>query len=94
MAGNSFCSLDWQSDWPGVIFVYSLIGPLLKHIERKKYITEREASLVVKDIAAALQFLHDKGVFTFIRILILNFSSKIWNTLRTFSDVNVDVDLQ
>lgn len=37
-------------------------GPLLKHIEQKTHFTEKEASLVVKDIAAALKFLHDKGI--------------------------------
>lgn len=37
-------------------------GPLLHHIQKKKYFTEREASLVVKDIATALKFLHDKGI--------------------------------
>ncbi|XP_057298487.1 MAP kinase-interacting serine/threonine-protein kinase 1-like [Hydractinia symbiolongicarpus] len=37
-------------------------GHLLKHIERKTYFTEREASLVVNDIATALKFLHDKGI--------------------------------
>jgi len=37
-------------------------GPLLHHIENKKFFTEREASLVVKDIAVALKFLHDNGI--------------------------------
>jgi len=36
-------------------------GPLLKHIEKRKVFTEKEASLVVKDIACALDFLHKKG---------------------------------
>jgi len=37
-------------------------GTLLHTIENKKYFTEREASLVVKEIAGALKFLHDKGI--------------------------------
>lgn len=37
-------------------------GPLLHHIQNKKFFTEREASLVVKDIAVALKFLHDHGI--------------------------------
>lgn len=41
--------------------LYLLTGPLLKHIEKKKVFTEREAALVVKDIVTALDFLHKKG---------------------------------
>jgi len=37
-------------------------GPLLRHIEKKLHFTEKEASLVVNDIATALKFLHDKGI--------------------------------
>ncbi|XP_014662441.1 PREDICTED: MAP kinase-interacting serine/threonine-protein kinase 1-like isoform X2 [Priapulus caudatus] len=37
-------------------------GPLLDHIQERGHFTEREASLVVKDIASALKFLHDKGI--------------------------------
>eukprot|EP00112_Aurelia_sp_Birch-Aquarium-sp1_P013765 Seg2936.2 transcript_id=Seg2936.2/GoldUCD/mRNA.D3Y31 product="MAP kinase-interacting serine/threonine-protein kinase 2" protein_id=Seg2936.2/GoldUCD/D3Y31 len=37
-------------------------GPLLSHIQRKECFTEREASLVIKEIATALKFLHDKGI--------------------------------
>lgn len=44
----------------------SYIGPLLKHIEKKKAFTEKEASLVVKDIASALDFLHKKGTFCYL----------------------------
>lgn len=39
----------------------SIAGPLLKYIEKKKAFTEKEASLVVKDIVSALDFLHKKG---------------------------------
>lgn len=37
-------------------------GQLLDHIQRRKYFTEREAALIVKDVASALQFLHSKGI--------------------------------
>eukprot|EP00795_Rhopilema_esculentum_P004604 gene4604-20876_t len=37
-------------------------GPLLNHIYKKMSFTEREASWVIKDIASALKFLHEKGV--------------------------------
>ncbi|XP_028513580.1 MAP kinase-interacting serine/threonine-protein kinase 1 isoform X2 [Exaiptasia diaphana] len=37
-------------------------GPLLKHIEKRKVFTEKEASMVVRDIACALDFLHKKGI--------------------------------
>ncbi|XP_071954099.1 MAP kinase-interacting serine/threonine-protein kinase 1-like isoform X1 [Antedon mediterranea] len=37
-------------------------GALLDHIERRKTFTEFEASIVVRDIACALQFLHHKGI--------------------------------
>ncbi|KAJ7386615.1 MAP kinase-interacting serine/threonine-protein kinase 1 [Desmophyllum pertusum] len=37
-------------------------GPLLKYIEKKIAFTEKEASLVVRDIASALDFLHKKGI--------------------------------
>lgn len=46
------------------IFVYPVMngGSLLKHIERKKLFTETEAKAVVKDLTAALSFLHKHGV--------------------------------
>lgn len=37
-------------------------GPLLDRIQSKKAFTEREASLVVKDICRAMKFLHEKGI--------------------------------
>ena len=37
-------------------------GPLLAHIQRRERFTEREASQVVKEVAKALAFLHQKGV--------------------------------
>ncbi|XP_048764180.2 MAP kinase-interacting serine/threonine-protein kinase 1-like isoform X2 [Ostrea edulis] len=37
-------------------------GTLLANIERRGHLTEREASLVIRDIARALDFLHRKGI--------------------------------
>ncbi|CAJ0933488.1 unnamed protein product [Ranitomeya imitator] len=37
-------------------------GSILNHIHRRKYFNEREASFVVKDIAGALNYLHNKGI--------------------------------
>jgi len=37
-------------------------GQLLDHIQRRKFFTEREAALIVRDVASALQFLHSKGI--------------------------------
>lgn len=37
-------------------------GPLLAHIQKRVHFTENEASLIVRDIASALKFLHHKGI--------------------------------
>ena len=37
-------------------------GPLLAHIQKRERFTEREASLVVQEVACALAFLHDNGI--------------------------------
>nr|XP_005993598.2 PREDICTED: MAP kinase-interacting serine/threonine-protein kinase 1 [Latimeria chalumnae] len=37
-------------------------GSILTHIQRRKHFNEREASRVVRDIASALDFLHNKGI--------------------------------
>jgi len=37
-------------------------GQLLDHIQNRVKFTEKEASLVIKDLASALQFLHKKGI--------------------------------
>ncbi|CAF3744926.1 unnamed protein product [Rotaria sp. Silwood1] len=37
-------------------------GPLLNHIMKRSRLTEREASLIVRDIANGLNFLHSKGM--------------------------------
>ncbi len=37
-------------------------GPLLNHIMKRGRLTEREASLIVRDIANGLNFMHSKGM--------------------------------
>ncbi|XP_051526088.1 MAP kinase-interacting serine/threonine-protein kinase 2b isoform X1 [Myxocyprinus asiaticus] len=37
-------------------------GSVLAHIHRRRYFSEQEASIVVQDIASALDFLHNKGM--------------------------------
>ncbi|XP_065657543.1 MAP kinase-interacting serine/threonine-protein kinase 1 isoform X2 [Hydra vulgaris] len=69
--------LHYLSDCPNILHLYDSYedesrfylvfermegGPLLSHIEKKGVFTEREASLVVQDIATALRFLHNKGI--------------------------------
>lgn len=36
-------------------------GSVLNHIHRRRHFSEQEASIVVQDIASALDFLHNKG---------------------------------
>ena len=45
-----------------LVFEKILGGPLLSHIQRRVHFTEHEASLVLRDLAAGLQFLHKKGI--------------------------------
>ena len=45
--------------WPDFRLV---TGQLLDHIQNRVKFTEKEASLVIKDLASALQFLHKKGI--------------------------------
>lgn len=56
--------VDWFEDHDNFYMVFEKMrgGPLLDHIQRKKFFTEHEASMVTKDIASALKFLHDKGI--------------------------------
>ncbi|TRY98415.1 hypothetical protein DNTS_017962 [Danionella cerebrum] len=37
-------------------------GSILAHIHKRRYFSEQEASIVVQDIASALDFLHNKGM--------------------------------
>lgn len=37
-------------------------GPLLDHIQKRVQFTENEASLIIKDLASALKFIHGKGI--------------------------------
>ncbi|VDP33142.1 unnamed protein product [Soboliphyme baturini] len=45
-------------------------GPLLDHIQRRICFTELEASMVVRDVAHALQFLHRKSNFMHFHIYV------------------------
>jgi len=42
-----------------LVFIFS--GSILTHIHRRQHFNEQEASIVVQDIASALDFLHNKG---------------------------------
>ncbi|VDM95956.1 unnamed protein product [Thelazia callipaeda] len=55
---------EWFEDHDRFYLVFQKMrgGPLLDHIQRKKFFTEQEASKVTKDIATALKFLHDRGI--------------------------------
>jgi len=37
-------------------------GPLLAHIQKRVQFTENEASLIIKDLASALKYIHKKGI--------------------------------
>merc|ERR1719415_332935 len=37
-------------------------GQLLDHIQTRKHFTEQEAASIIRDVAAALEFLHSKGI--------------------------------
>ncbi|KRY56542.1 MAP kinase-interacting serine/threonine-protein kinase 2, partial [Trichinella britovi] len=39
-------------------------GPLLQHIQQRVLFTERDASMVVRDVVSALHFLHGKGTLS------------------------------
>lgn len=56
--------LQWFKDDNYFYMVFEKMhgGPLLNHIQRKVCFTEQEASLVTRDIANALKFLHDRGI--------------------------------
>ena len=41
--------------------VYSGPGSILSHIHKRRHFNELEASVVVQDVASALDFLHNKG---------------------------------
>lgn len=45
-----------------VVFEKMEGGTLFETIERRRHLTEQEASLVIRDIATALHFLHQKGI--------------------------------
>ena len=71
-----FC-FQWFEDRDYLYLVFEKMrgGPLLNHIQRKVYFTEQEASMVTKDIASALKYLHDKGKCAFLQFLIAHYGS-------------------
>lgn len=44
--------------------MWGFLGSVLAHIHKRRYFSEQEASIVVQDIASALDFLHNKGTRT------------------------------
>ena len=59
-----------------LIFEKMYGGALLQHIEQRKTFTEQEASQVIRDIASALCFLHNKGTLSEIDLS----RERIWMT--------------
>lgn len=51
-----------ENDYFYIVFEKGHGGPLLDHIQKRKSFSEAEASMVIKDIANALKFLHHKGI--------------------------------
>lgn len=55
---NDECELGSSDNMLYVI----VVGSLLETVERRGHLTEQEASLVIRDIAKALNYLHKKGI--------------------------------
>lgn len=51
-----------ESDKFYLVFEKAEGGPLLAHIQKRVYFTENEASQIVKNLAEALKFLHQRGI--------------------------------
>ena len=51
-----------------VLFHLPLLGSVLAHIHKRQHFSEQEASVVVQDIASALDFLHNKGKTTYTKL--------------------------
>lgn len=50
---------------PGKLYlIFEIVkgGPLLAHIQKRTHFTEKEASMIIRDITQALKFLHKKGI--------------------------------
>lgn len=63
---SSFCTFWLDSCFLSVLIGChcSPSGSVLTHIHKRRHISEQEASVVVQDIASALNFLHNKGRIT------------------------------
>jgi len=51
-----------EADYFYLVFEKINGGPLLKHIQQRVCFTEAEASLIIKDLAEAIQHLHHQGI--------------------------------
>ncbi len=51
-----------ESDYFFLVFEKANGGPLLDQIQRRVKFTEEEAAKIVRDLASALKFLHDRGI--------------------------------
>lgn len=51
-----------ESDKFYLVFEKAEGGPLLAHIQKRIYFTENEASQIIKNLAEALKFLHQRGI--------------------------------
>lgn len=57
------------------------LGSILAHIHKRRHFSEQEASVVVQEIASALDFLHNKGenkVAVFYDLMWRNVSESMW----------------
>lgn len=64
--GNGYCY--WAMAWghrsdPYIFSLHCGLAPgsILSHIHKRRHFNELEASVVVQDVASALDFLHNKG---------------------------------
>lgn len=53
-----FFFAEWRDD---VVLSLVTLGSILAQIHKRRHFSEQEASVVVQDIASALDFLHNKG---------------------------------
>lgn len=69
---------------------FHLSGSILAHIHKRRHFSEQEASVVVQDIASALDFLHNKGETTCTKCLADLFHMIYWesNSLRVMPAMN------
>ena len=56
--------IEYFEDDDKLFLIFEIVkgGPLLAHIQKRTHFTEKEASMIIRDITQALQFLHQKGI--------------------------------